>query len=511
LFRRKKHHAFDPFADAGFVEATIIGSGATSTVYRAREVAFNRPVAVKLFNVPPTDDTAKRRLERELHIAGALGAHPNIVTLFRTGFLVDGRAFVAMELCSEGSLPTPSDPYVAISAAIKVAGALQTAHDLGVVHRDVKPQNILIRKSGDAVLSDFGVAIVQDDASVTTEAMTPAHAAAEVLSGGAATYASDQWSLASSLYQALRGISPFPKSEGEGPLAWRIRAIEEPLPRFIRAGIPPGVFDVIERAMQKDPASRWPSMTAFAEALQAVEVAASLQPTAFAVLDLSDVETSHPSPPVAAVRDIEREESGTVSRDISAAAVPVAPIAPAQVGSAVEPDDSDGGTVMRDRQAVIPATGSVDSPPASPGASRRVPLLILAALAVAGAVAVGVLSLQQDDGTAPNATVTTTASTDTPLPPGDPIVVVEPELVSIASDTGDSVTLRWTDRNAGELPYVIDVTESGVSVMPVVRADRADGTTIGLLTPGRPYCFSVGTVFAIGEPPAYAAPVCRTF
>src|ERR1700709_48279 len=147
LRRRSQERSHELFS--GFTDVYEIGVGSLATVYRAREIGTNRFVALKLLNVRDASPRAIESFERESVALGALSSHPNIVTLFRTFRTPDGRPVLVLELCSgaisdrlHGGDGLPVQDVVAIG--VKVAGALETAHRGGILHRDVKPQNILV-------------------------------------------------------------------------------------------------------------------------------------------------------------------------------------------------------------------------------------------------------------------------------------------------------------------------------------------------------------------------------
>jgi serine/threonine-protein kinase PknK len=205
------HELFD-----GFTDVVEIGVGSLATVYRAREIDTNRYVALKLLNVRDASPRAVESFERESVALGALGSHPNIVTLYRTFRIPDGRPVLVLELCTGAvaeRLHNGVDSPVssAVSIGIKVAGALETAHRAGILHRDVKPQNILVTEFGEPALADFGVAMLQSSTQTTVGLFdfTTLHAAPELLEGGGTSAATDVYELASSLYQLISGQSAF--------------------------------------------------------------------------------------------------------------------------------------------------------------------------------------------------------------------------------------------------------------------------------------------------------------
>ena len=276
--RRRDAPPEDPFAAIGCIDVVPIGAGGSSLVYRARQEAFDRLIALKVLSLPLTDERSRRRFERELALAGRLTGHPNVVTVFASGFFGDGRAYVEMEYCPGGSLadrlaaqgPLPVRDVVSIG--VKIAGVLELARVAGIVHRDVKPANVLVTRFGEPALADFGIAIVAGEMTGTTQALTPVHAAPEVLESRGAGPPADQWSLASTLHTLLAGRAPFASSsEDEGLLSGMLRILNDPVPVIPRPDVPETLRSVLARAMTKDPLGRWASAGDLGAALQEVE------------------------------------------------------------------------------------------------------------------------------------------------------------------------------------------------------------------------------------------------
>lgn len=256
----------------GCGDAAEIGRGGFGVVYRVRQPAFSRTVAVKVLAADGLDAAARRRFEREVQAMGRLSGHPHIVTVHQAGFTTAGNPYLLMafeeggSLAGRGAAPWPE----AIAGAIAIAGALESAHRAGVLHRDVKPENILISRYGDPKLADFGLArpVRRDAPPPSTVTATVLHAAPEVLRGQPATVASDVYSLASTLYWWLRGGTAFGPAPHEpvGDLVARVVAAR--VPDLRPHGVPDAVCAVVERALAKDPAARPASAARFAEELQ---------------------------------------------------------------------------------------------------------------------------------------------------------------------------------------------------------------------------------------------------
>ena len=196
--------------------------------------------------------------------------HPNIVTLYRPTATPDGRPVFVLELC-RGSLSEqlrrdgPLNPSDATRVGIKVAGALETAHRHGFLHRDMKPQNILVTQFGEPALGDFGVAALQASAQATAGVFgfTTLHAAPEILEGQHLSPATDVYGLASTMYQLLSGQAPFAAFDNEAPASVILRIIRDSVRPLRSEAIPLGLSDLLEAALAKDPAQRPQSAAGF--------------------------------------------------------------------------------------------------------------------------------------------------------------------------------------------------------------------------------------------------------
>src|SRR5436305_4526293 len=138
----------------GYEDAAVIGRGGFAVVYRARQRAFHRTVAVKVLSGATVDDATLRRFDRERAAIGTLSGHPNIVTVYDSGLTANGVPYLAMEHLARGSLADelhrtgPLDWRQVLPWGIKLTGALESAHRLGVLHRDIKPENVLLSNFG---------------------------------------------------------------------------------------------------------------------------------------------------------------------------------------------------------------------------------------------------------------------------------------------------------------------------------------------------------------------------
>lgn len=256
----------------GYSGLQPIGSGATATVYKARQEAIGREVAIKVLAAPTLDAKSQKRFTRESQALGALGWHPNIVVLFDAGQTPDGVPYIAMEYLGGGTLADVErvGPAEATTVGVKIAGALHCAHEAGVLHRDVKPANILRSVFGEAKLADFGISGLVDATHTTGGGMTLAHVAPEVVDGRAATIKSDVYSLASSLFDLTTGQPPFAADRQEEMVALLLRILDDPVPNCRPLGVPAPLADALEAGLAKSPDDR-PDAREFGQLLIAVE------------------------------------------------------------------------------------------------------------------------------------------------------------------------------------------------------------------------------------------------
>ncbi|MBW3602963.1 MAG: protein kinase, partial [Actinobacteria bacterium] len=252
-----------------------VASGGMATVWRAHDEVLDRLVAVKILHDHlAVDDAFRARFRREA-ISAAKLTHPNVIGLYDTGrdgddvYLVmeyvDGPTLLEL-MRARGTLSYGQTARIGEA----VARALAYAHARGVVHRDVKPANILMGRDGAVKVADFGIAKAEEAVEdLTGSGMvlgTAAYVAPEQILGDQVAGAADQYALGVVLYESLTGRQPF---KGESAVATAARRLEhdpEPL-RSLRSDVPEGLADAITRAMARDPADRFPSTAGLAAAL----------------------------------------------------------------------------------------------------------------------------------------------------------------------------------------------------------------------------------------------------
>ena len=265
----------------GFEQVEELGRGGFGIVYRAWQPEFGRFVAIKVLAVG--QEQHEQGLGREALAIGSLSGHPNIVAVHAVGVTDRGEPYLVMPYLERGSLGDrlatagPISWSEATSIGVKLAGALQTAHSAGVLHSDVKPDNILFSSFGEPQLADFGIARFTSSARTVggTVMATVLYAAPEVLAGQPADPAADIYSLASTLYTAVDGRAPFAGAAGEPLAATITRACLEPPSRPTRE-LPTAVWSVIERGLAKHPSDRFSTAADLGHALQRAQRSSGL-------------------------------------------------------------------------------------------------------------------------------------------------------------------------------------------------------------------------------------------
>jgi tRNA A-37 threonylcarbamoyl transferase component Bud32 len=381
--RQEPNHSSDavPVID-GYSNLTSIGSGGFSQVYTAWQERFARTVAVKVITVDMSD-TALRRFSREQTTTGQLDGHPHVIRVYDSGFTEQRQPYLTMEYHEQGSLadrvrlhgPMPVDEVLAIG--VKLACALDAAHRLGTIHRDVKPQNVLVSPFVGPVLADFGIAAVDDARirTITSEAFSALHVAPEVLEGHQATPASDLYSLASTMYELLAGRAPFAANEDPGLLALMRRIRTEPLPPIDRDDVPPQLSSALARLLAREIDERPGTGVAMAEALRAVQTELGLEPTPM-VPDPGGAGPSpanRPPPPAPDPTEM-APPAWAQSPDLGHVAAAPAPSAPEEDGSLAPPA---AAPAAEDPQVSLettdPRVRARDPAPQTPKAAKKAP------------------------------------------------------------------------------------------------------------------------------------------
>ena len=256
-----------------------LGSGGMAEVFLAYEEVLERDVALKILKEQYADDEGfVERFRREARSAASLN-HPNIVHIYDWGGTENGEAsYIAMEyapggtledrILEDGALP----PYKAVEVASQIAEALGFAHERGVIHRDIKPQNILLSALGDAKVTDFGLARAAYSTSLSQTSLvlgTASYMSPEQAMGGPADPRSDLYSLGVVLYEMLTGELPY---EGDSSVTIAVKHVIEPprAPGEVNSEVSEGISALTQKLLAKDPGDRYTSATQLIEDLRRV-------------------------------------------------------------------------------------------------------------------------------------------------------------------------------------------------------------------------------------------------
>jgi serine/threonine-protein kinase len=253
-----------------------LGEGGMAVVHMAEDPTLRRAVALKVMRGPMADDPEwKRRFHQEATTVARLGHH-QIVQLYDSGSEA-GTEYLVMEFLDRGSLSRllqsqneRLDPVLAACVVVQAAEGLAAAHEAGVVHRDVKPDNILFSRQGLAKVADFGIARLQNDISHTragTAMGSPQFMAPEQIDGGEITGKTDVFALGGVLYRTLAGEIPF-QADNMHAMLLRVISAEPRELRAMRPDCPKAISDLCKSMLRKEPAKR-PSMDEVARQLRA--------------------------------------------------------------------------------------------------------------------------------------------------------------------------------------------------------------------------------------------------
>ena len=329
---------------------------------------------------------------------GGLSRHPFIVTVLASVFTSDYRPCIVMDLFERGNYmellrrdgPLPLEELLSLS--VRVAGALATAHQDGVIHGDVKPQNIFKSAFGYPALGDFGIATLRsrlvDSAGL---GLSPHYAAPELIEigAGAVGAAADQYSLGATIYTLAVGRRPFESDQHEAPQQVLARALDAPTPT-LPASFPRDLASVLRRAMAREPQDRFPDLTAFAVALANIEHRLGHRPTAIPIASIDDDATI------------------TIDQDTLEA---LRQQTPTPTTDPTPPPDAP--TI-----ALTPPPQPPDHPPPNqpPPQPRRRRILLLALLLAAAATTTTLLTTRHQNDTPPNDTTTNATQAASPTP-----------------------------------------------------------------------------------------------
>lgn len=394
----------------GYEDPTVLGRGGFATVYRARQTAVGRDVALKVLDGASTDPRSIELFTRECRAVGSLSWHPHVVPVYDAGRTPDGLAYLAMELLPGGSLDDrlreegPLPLAEALRHAADVADALDAAHEVGVLHRDVKPANVLVDRRGRARLADFGIARVAGAQTTTDGAVTGtiAYLAPEVLGGGRATAASDVWALGLTLAALITGHNPLVADTDDTPFAVIARIVTGPT-QTVPDGLPEPVALAIAACTARDPDQRPTAaqahelLSALADAAAAgalhVPEAATRRSTGPLVPDDATTRVDTRRDPILDAVPPHDPAARTRTAIVVAAVLAVVLVvgvvaAVALLGGGDDPDDADGGPA--------PDTAPSTTIPDADGAPGDLPVLEPGALTVCAPGGTRPFSYQED-------------------------------------------------------------------------------------------------------------------
>ena len=244
----------------------VLGAGGMGIVYEGMDTRLERAVAIKVLPAGFGQGEAQERFLREARTASALD-HPNICSIHDIGTSGDGRPYLVMTRYRGETLRQRLDQRVlsveeARDLAVQMARGLARAHEAGIVHRDIKPGNLLITEHGELKILDFGLAKMADQAGLTASGAligTPAYMAPEQVRGEAVDARTDIWAFGVVLFEMLAGRRPFRTGSGVGSLFATLEAEPDPLPQH-RPDAPPALVALVERCLEKAPRARPSSM-----------------------------------------------------------------------------------------------------------------------------------------------------------------------------------------------------------------------------------------------------------
>jgi ATP/maltotriose-dependent transcriptional regulator MalT len=259
----------------GYHDAEPVGRGGFGVVYRCNEPSLDRMVAVKVLSSDP-EDVDLEHFNREQRAMGRVSGHPNIVPVLHSGVTFAGRPYIVMQYHRRDTLAAwlrshgPLGVREALVIAVRLAGALETAHRAGILHRDVKPSNVLLTAYGEPQLCDFGIARLASSRETTSQRVVGslAYIAPELFEGAAVSVVADVYSLAATVFAVLSGNPPFAVQSGEHPIAFVRRVMAGPIPNLRAEGVADPICSALELGLNIDPACRPRSAALFGEDLR---------------------------------------------------------------------------------------------------------------------------------------------------------------------------------------------------------------------------------------------------